>query len=271
MSIDGGVILITGASSGIGRELALQMAERAEVIILVARREERLLELQKELVKCNEKLVVDVQKCDLTSQEQTSKMCGIVQERYVTVDVLINNAGLGDIGIFSEASWEKQQRIIEVNTIALTYLCRRFLPLMLLKNKGAILNVSSGFGLTWMPFVSTYVATKHYVTAFTECLRAECAGTGVLVSQLCPGPVTTEFEEVAESPIQTDLVEYVAISAEKCAREAIRGLDKGKALIQPGWIGSFSIWMGRLSPRWVQRIFYSTLARQFRQNMRRSE
>jgi uncharacterized protein len=271
MSFDDGIVLITGASSGIGREIAKQLANRAATIIVVARRNNLLQELKQELLGMNPGLDVLIFPCDLSVLEEVENMSEKVLEQYGSVDFLVNNAGLGDIGIFSESSWEKNKQLIDVNIVALTFLCRRFLPPMLSKGKGTILNVSSGFGLLWMPFFSSYVASKHYVSALTECLRAECVGTGVLISQLCPGPVETEFEEKAENPMPLKATSFVSLSAEKCAKIAIAGVKRKKAIIQPGFIGSASIWAGRLSPRWASRLFYSLFIRQLRPKMRRDK
>ena len=131
------------------------------------------------------------------------------------------------------------------------------------------MNVSSGFGLIWAPFFNTYVGTKHYLTGFTECLRAECSGSGVTVTQLCPGPVETEFEANAESPVQTDLVQLVSITPERCAKLAVRGMDGNRAIVQMGWIASLGILLGRLSPRWLLRLNAGLAVRLLQSSMRR--
>ena len=269
MAIDGGVVLITGASSGIGRSLALELVSRAKVLILVARREERLHQLEDRLLDVNPSIEVVVHPCDLSDRGALDQMCTAIENRFDGVDVLINNAGLGDIGFFVESKWAKIEQMLEVNVRAPTYLCHRFLPQMIEQRRGSILNVSSGFGLFWFPFFTTYVGTKHYLSAFTECLRTECRGTGVTVTQLCPGPVATEFEAHADSPIQTDLVRYVSISSEKCARLGVRALEANRALVQMGWLASIGIWLCRISPRWVQRWNASLTVRLLETLMRR--
>ena len=195
--IDGGVVVLTGASSGIGEAMARLLAKRASAIALVARRAERLEALAADLRAGSETLTVSVHPCDLTDLEAAAAMVASVEQAHGRVDILINNAGLGDIGLFSASEWAKNQRMIDVNITALLFLTHRVLPGMVERGRGGILNVSSGFGLTWMPLFSAYVGTKHFVSGFTESLRCELTGTGVVASHLCPGPVTTEFEQHA--------------------------------------------------------------------------
>ena len=254
--IEGGNVLITGASSGIGRELACQLATLARSLVLVARRTDRLEQLKDELQTQNPELQVSVQGCDLADTAATERMLEAAEEDVGQIDVLINNAGFGDVGLFEFSSWSKLQQMIRVNIMALTHLTHRLLGPMLERGKGGILNVSSGFGLTYMPSTAAYAGTKHYVTCFSEVLRMECRGTGVVVSQLCPGPVTTEFLDVAGNPTGHDVPGIMEISAAHCARAAIAGFLRGKALIVPGLVFWLLLWMGRLSPRFVLRIAY---------------
>ena len=249
-------MLITGASSGIGMELARQLAGRARALVLVARRKERLQQLARELKDQTPELEVNVQSCDLADSEATEQMLEAVKRDVGPIDVLINNAGFGDLELFETSSWSKLQQMIRVNILALTQLTHSLLVSMLERGRGGILNVSSGFGLTYMPSVATYAGTKHYVTCFTEVLRMELRGTGVVVSQLCPGPVATEFLDVAGNPTGQDIPGLVEISATHCARVAIAGFLRGKALIVPGLVFSLLLWMGRLSPRFVLRWVY---------------
>lgn len=242
-----GTVLITGASSGIGREFARQLAGRAKKLILVARREDRLRELAGELRGSE----IVVAPCDVTDRAAV--------DRILTddIDVLINCAGFGDLGLFESASWEKTEALLRVNVLATTYLVHRVLGPMLRRGRGGILNVSSGFGLTFMPGMATYIGSKHFVTAFTESLRIELAGTGVVVSQLCPGPVETEFQSVMGNPIGHDIPKFLMIDPARCARSGLKGFERGRAIVIPGFVGWLLITMGRLSPRWVLRLLYS--------------
>ncbi len=251
-----GTILLTGASSGIGRAMARQLAARASAIVLVARREQRLRELEGELVASSPSLRVSVQPCDLGDLEAVDSMLSRVAEEVGEVDVLINCAGLGDIGVFDLSPWPKQRLMIDVNCTALTYLTHRLVPGMRDRGRGGVLNVSSGFGLSFMPGVATYAGSKHYVTAFTEGLRLDLVGTGVVVSQVCPGPVDTEFEEVAGNPTGMDVPGFILLTPERCAAIALRGFQRDRALVVPGFWISVILAMGRFTPRPVLRLFY---------------
>ena len=244
-----GVVVLTGASAGIGAAMARQLGQ-ARVLVLVARRKERLEALAAELPNA------EVRACDLTDLAACEALVAGVEADHGGVDVLINNAGMGDLGLFEVAEPAKLSRMIDLNVRALTFLTRRVLPGMLERKRGGILNVSSGYGLTWMPVASAYVGTKYYVTAFTESLRSELYGTGVVVTQVNPGPVKTEFESVAGNPVGRPMPGWMQISAEQCARESLAAFRKGRALSIPGWVAWLLITSGRLSPSWVLRLMY---------------
>jgi hypothetical protein len=258
--IDGGVVLITGASSGIGREIALHIAHRARRIVLAARRKDRLDELKTELLNRNGTLVVSLYACDVTDRLATDAMLAEVGE----VDVLVNNAGFGDLTMFDRADWEKTERMINLNVTALTYLTHRVVRGMVERRRGGILNISSGFGLTFTPGFAAYIGTKHFVSGFTEALRLDLAGTGVRVTQVCPGPVRTEFIDTLGNFTGMGAPSIVEISAERCARAAIRGLDWNRALVIPGILMWLLIKLGMSTPRWILRLFYFPAARMLR-------
>lgn len=253
--IDGGIFLITGASSGIGLELARQLGPTASGMALVARREERLSTLADELREAAPHLVVTVHRCDLTELDAASAMVDAVLEAHGAVDVLINNAGLGDVTLFEASDMDKNLRQIALNVTALTLLTRRVLPGMVSRRRGVILNVSSGFGLVPMPGFATYVGTKHYVSGFTESLHTELSGTGVLVSHLCPGPVATEFEQSTNNPLGQSPPSFSELSAEACARAAIRGIRRGRARIVPHALMGVVIPLYRAVPDVLRRLF----------------
>lgn len=254
------VILITGASAGIGTEFARQLAQPAKTLVLVARRKERLDALKTELEAKHSGLRVFVEPCDLADGTARLSMLDRVQDAVGTVDVLVNNAGLGTFGRFVEADWEKTEQVLRVNIDALVHLTHRLLPAMIAQGRGGVLNVSSGLGLQFMPGLASYVGTKHFVTGFTESLRLEVAGTGVVVSQLCPGPVTTEFGEVAEMKA-ADASSPLVLTAAQAAREGIAGFERNKALIVPGAMMRAAMAIGSLVPRPMSRALISPLAR----------
>jgi short-subunit dehydrogenase len=268
LELEGSSILVTGASSGIGRELARQLADRAKVLILVARRKDRLHELATELLEKESRLQVITIACDLADRRATDDMLARVEAEVGSLDVLVNNAGLGDFGLFEQTPWRKVQQLIDINITALTYLAYKILPGMIARRRGGILNVSSGFGLHMLPGFSVYSATKHYVTALSDGLRYEAHGTGVVITQLCPGPVKTEFEEVATSqgaPAKTPA--WLEISPQRCARAALRGFVAGRAMVIPGLLIPALLALGAVTPRFIRRWVYGPIAAWLRKSM----
>ncbi|WP_394833351.1 SDR family oxidoreductase [Pendulispora rubella] len=267
----GAVVLITGASSGIGVEIARQTAARVKALVLVARRIDRLEQLKEELVRVHPRLQVHVCGCDLADRDAVREMLSSVERATGGVDVLVNNAGFGDLGVFDRADWDKTERMITLNVTALTYLTHRLVPGMVERARGGILNVSSGFGLAFMPGFSVYIGTKHYVTGFTESLRLDLAGTGVTVTQVCPGPVKTEFKETLGNFTGADAPGFVEISAAECARAALRGFERGRALVIPGFVIRVLMLLNAISPRWLKRLLYAPAARKLRQIQKTAE
>lgn len=266
-----GIAIVTGASSGIGAEFARQLAPRATVLVLVARRKDRLDALAEELRAAHPKLLVAVVPADLTDSARARALVAEVVTRFGRIDVLINNAGMGDIGPLETADPDKLDRMLGVNVLGFTALARAVVPAMVARRRGAILNVSSGFGLVALPMFTTYVATKHYVSGFSEALRAEVAGLGITVTQLCPGPVATEFEAVAENPFGLSPPGAIEIDAARCARAGLRGLARGKALVIPGAGAWLMITLGRLTPPPVMRVFNRLVARAMRRRLAQVE
>ena len=262
--IDDGVVLITGASSGIGRALALLAGPRARTLVLVARRRDRLEELRAELTAKSPRLKVVLGVCDLGDLAQTDSMLEAVRAEAGDVDVLVNNAGLGDLGVFDRADWGKTRRMIDLNITSLTYLTHRLVGPMVERRKGGILNVSSGWGMSFAPGLSVYIGTKHYVTGFTEALRLDLAGTGVTVTQVCPGPVATEFEENAGNFTGQKIPGIVLISAEQCAKSALRAFDRRKALVVPGLVMKLVMLLGAWTPRWMLRLIGAPIGKALR-------
>lgn len=257
-----GTILITGASSGIGRAMARQLAPEATRLILVARRVDRLEALAEELRTLRDGLEVRVEPCDLAVPAAVDRLLDAVAT--VGVDVLINNAGLGDLGLFERSDADKLDAMIAVNIQGLVRLTRGLVPGMVARQRGGILNVSSGFGLTWMPGAAAYIGTKHFVSGFTESLRSELAPCGVVVTQVCPGPVDTEFEEQAGNPVGRPPPAIMTLSAERCAADALTAFRAGRARVVPGWFPALVIRLGLITPQWVFRLVYAPAARALR-------
>src|SRR5437762_9571391 len=260
MKLDGCNTLITGASAGIGREFARQLAGRAKSLILIARREQKLNELRDELNQRYPNVAVSVLKTDLADPAQLNELLAWLNHKGIDVDLLINNAGLGDSGAFSTSDPIRNEQMTLVNIVALTMLTRHLLPRMIARRCGGILNVSSSAGFLPIPNFAVYAATKAYVTSFSEALRAELRGTGVSVCALCPGPVHTEFQEIAKRPSgQSESgPEFVHVSVEQVVRDALAALEADLPLVIPGFIMKLGMFLVRITPmsilRWASRF-----------------
>lgn len=260
MKIDHCSALITGASAGIGREFARRLAGRARLLILAARREQELSELRDELRRQYPNLTVRIRKTDLADLAQVKELMAWLEREKIDVDLLINNAGLGDSGPFATSDPMRNEQMMLVNMVALTSLTRHLLPQMIARKRGGILNVSSSAGFLPIPGMAIYAATKAYVTSFSEALRAELRGTGVSVCALCPGPVHTKFQEVAKRPAgqRENGPEFVHVSVEKVVLDALTGLEANRPLVIPGLPMKIAMFLVRITPmpilRWASRF-----------------
>jgi len=266
MRLDGCNALITGASAGIGSEFAHQLATRARTLVLVARREQRLNELREELRNRNAQLTVHVRVVDLADKSQITELVRWLEQNKIDIDFLINNAGLGDYGSIATSDIERDDRILQVNIAALTFLTRHLLPQLIARKRGAILNVSSSAGFLPIPGMGVYAATKAYVNSFTEALRGELLGTGVTVTALCPGPVHTEFGDAAKRPGGEPETgpEFMYVSVEQTARDALAAIESDKPLVIPGFFMKLGMVLVRITPMSIFRLAWRLGAR--RQN-----
>lgn len=227
--------LITGASSGLGAEFARQLAPRAETLVLVARRMEKLEALREEIARPG--LTIHLQKVDLACPPEVEGLLCWLRESGVAVNFLINNAGLGDHGRFEESDWERVRQMLDVNIGALTRLSFALLPTLREQPKAAILNVSSVAGFLPMPKMAVYAATKAYVNSFTEALRAELRASGGRVVALCPGPVSTEFGAVAQRADKPDPIPappIMKVPAAQVVRDGLRAVERDRPRTIPG-------------------------------------
>ncbi len=259
MTIDNCSALITGASAGIGREFARQLAGRAGSVVLVARRRERLEQLGNELTKSNPNLNVHVYDVDLADKAQVDALIDSLARDKIDIDLLINNAGLGDSGPFATSDPERIDQIIQVNMSALTLLTRKLLPPMIARKRGAILNVSSSAGFLPIPGFAIYAASKAYVTSFSEAIFSELRGTGVSVCALCPGPVHTEFNDVAQRPgeARDRSPEFVYVPVEQVVRDALAAVEADRPLVIPGFLMKVGMFLVRMTPMSILRRFSS--------------
>lgn len=255
--LKGSSVLITGASSGIGREFARQLAGCAELMVLVARRRERLEELRDELTRRNPNLKVHLRVTDLSDEQSVLQLGEWIEHEKLSIDFLINNAGLGDMGRFATSEFQRVKEMLAVNVTALTLLARLLVPGMIARRHGAILNVSSSAGFLPIAGFAVYAATKAYVTSFSEGIRAELHGDDVIVTSLCPGPVPTEFTEVARrGPTDSTRTspEFVQVSVEETVRAALDAVTAGEALVIPGFMMKLGMLLVRLTPMPLLRL-----------------
>lgn len=246
--------LITGASSGIGREIAKEFARKEYDIILISRNMEALKEYKEELIR---EFNVDItcDSFDLNSKEN----CMELFEKYSDIDVLVNNAGFGDFGYFDKTSLEKDLTMIDTNIIAVHILTKLYLKKFKNRNRGRILNVASIAGFFPGPLMATYYSTKSYVVKLSESIRAELKATksNVKISILCPGPVKTNFNNVAN--VKFDLK---SLSSEYVAKYAVNNFLRGKFYIVPGFFVRCGRILSRLVPTsLVASIVYKTQKR----------
>lgn len=232
--------LVTGASSGIGKEIAIELNKRGYNLIICARRVERLEELKSKL-----KGNIIVTPCDLSDKNECFKLYEKVKDK--NISVLVNNAGFGAIGVFNEIPIERELKMLETNCTAVHILTKLFLKDFIEKDYGYILNVASSAGLMpGGPLMSTYYATKAYVTNLSCGINEELKAITkrVSISVLCPGPVNTEFNKVANVKFNLK-----SISSKKCVKAAVDGMFKRKLIIIPSVDMKISALAGRLLPR----------------------
>lgn len=225
MSTNKTVALITGASSGIGKELALIHTARGGDLVIVARSEGRLSQLKQE-IEAAHGVGVRVLAKDLTKPEAPNEIYDAVTAAGIEVDYLINNAGFGGLGKFHERDWRDDLAMINLNIVALTALTRLFLPGFVKRNSGRVLNVSSTAGLMPGPLQAVYYATKAYVTSFSNAVAEELHDTDITVTALMPGATETEFAQVSGMD-KTDLFKNTA-SAKSVAEAGYEGMLEGK-------------------------------------------
>jgi uncharacterized protein len=243
--------LITGASSGIGLELARLFAAGKSDLVLVARRQEKLDKLAAELRR-DYGAEVRVLARDLADPGSPRAIFDALVAEKVTVDVLVNNAGFGAAGSVAALPVERQLDMIQVNVMVLTHLTRLFLPGMIERGRGGILNVGSTAAFQPGPYMAVYYATKAYVLSFTEALAEEVIGTGVQVTCLAPGPTATEFAAAAD--VENKLLFRLGTwSAKAVAETGYRGFRRDKLLVVPGLKNKLLAAVVRFSPRAVVR------------------
>jgi short-subunit dehydrogenase len=243
--------VVTGASSGIGTEIARELARRGLNLTLVARREDRLRALAEELGRAHG-VRAETVAADVASEDGRKSMFEEIASRGRDVDVLVNNAGFGSAGRFQALDGDKETLMVRTNCEAVVALCARYVSPMVDRGQGAILNVASIAAYQPLPFQATYSATKAFVLSFTEALNADLHGTGVTATALCPGPVPTEFEQNAGIEMEWEgIPRFVLTTPEHNAAAGVSAMEKGKRVVVPGPINMASAAAGHYTPRSV--------------------
>ena len=245
--------LVTGASSGIGVALAGELARRGNALILVARRADRLREMAEE-IGAEHGVRVEWIDVDLTDPVARDRIPAEVAARGLVVDLLINDAGMGTSGRFHELPVGQELQLVRLNVEAMVALCGAFLPGMVERGSGAVLNVASVSGFMPVPQQATYSASKAFVLTFTEALTIDLHDTGVTATALCPGPVKTDFAGIIDG-----LPKALFVEPERVAREAIDALEQGRRSVVPGSLNKVNAVTGRYTPRGA----FLPLARRF--------
>jgi uncharacterized protein len=244
-------VLVTGASSGIGRELARCFAADGSRLVLTARNMEALQSLADELRRAHN-TEATVLTADLSRPEAPERIFAELQGRGITVDVLVNNAGFGACGKFVELPLPRQLEMLQVNITALTHLTGLLLPGMVHRRRGGILNVASVAGFVPGPGMAVYYATKACVLSFTEALAEELAGTNVTATALCPGPTATNFGKVAQAD-KARMIRLARMTAEAVALGGFRSFRKKQVVAVPGLQSRLLILISRCAPRVLVR------------------
>ncbi len=256
-SLDRASAVITGASAGLGVEFARQLATKASSILLVARREAALNAVREELLKLNPRLNVTICAANVSTIEGREKIVEAVQASKQPINLLINNAGLGDYGSFETAAPERVQEQIDVNITGLVQLTHTLLPMLKQHRPAAILNVSSLAGTLPLPDMAIYAATKAFVTSFSEALRIELIDSQIHVTAVCPGPTPTSFSETARRVTGEDAnrsgQSFLRQPPERVVADGLAALVRGSATIYPGWGVAISGIMFRMIPAWLRR------------------
>ncbi|MCV7410210.1 oxidoreductase [Mycobacterium florentinum] len=238
--------IVTGASSGIGEQFAGILSRRGYQVVLVARSADRLAELAQRLGPTAHPL-----SADLSDRSARASLADRVAALGLSPDILINNAGLSTLGLVAKSVPEKEVNLVEVDVAAVVDLCSRFLPGMVERRRGAVLNVASVAAFGPLPGQAAYGGAKAFVLSYTHSLRGELRGTGVTATALCPGPVDTGFGEAAgfdKEEAEAALPRIMWIPADKVAQAGIDGLAAGKAVVVPGWVNRIASSFFRIAP-----------------------
>lgn len=254
--------LITGASAGIGLNLSEALAQRDFDLVLVARRRPQLEALAE---RCHERhgTAVSVLPMDLLEPGAPAELVSRLKEKSLDVDLLVNNAGLVDVGAFNEIDLERHERLLQLNVVCLVSLTHRLLPAMIARGHGRILNLASTSAFQPIPSLSLYAASKALVLSLSESLSEELKGTGVTVTALCPGFTKTDMLDTAKSEhaFVRSIPDFLISDVESVAREGVEACLAGDAVIVPGLTNRVGASLVQLQPRWLVRALGGLIGR----------
>jgi short-subunit dehydrogenase len=251
--------LITGASSGIGYELARVFAREKYNLVLVARNEKKLQEIAAELTKAHGVHVTILAK-DVSLPASATEIYDDLKQKGIDIEILVNNAGFGEFGIFTETKWEKELEMLNLNITALTALTKFFVRDMVKRKSGKILNVASTASFQPGPLMAVYYATKSYVLSFSEAISNELNGTGVTVTALCPGPTESGFQAAADMK-DSKLVKGKKLpTSQEVAEYAYKALLSNKVVAVPGLMNKIMAQSVRYTPRAVVRSLVRSMS-----------
>lgn len=258
-----GRVLITGASAGIGAELAREFARHAHDLVLVARSKDKLDALAGELRAAHDTDAIVIT-ADLSASDELIGLVEQLQDKDIDIDILVNNAGIIDVGPFADAPPDKLQRLIALNIAATTALTSLLLPAMIERKFGRILNVASLAGFQAVPSMGVYAASKAYVLSLTEALAEELRGTGVKVTALCPGMTDTDMVTTIKAQSQTAqwTPSFLISNPKVVAKQAYAALMAGQTILVPGLPNQMAAAWSQVAPRWLTRTFTGLAVRQ---------
>jgi short-subunit dehydrogenase len=244
------IALVTGASSGIGEQFARQLSERGYRVAIVARREDRLAKLAEELGGEDRAVVIAA---DLATPSGRDRLAARLEELGAQVDVLVNNAGFGVYEAFAKSLRERELEQVRVLVETVVDLMSRYLPGMVERGRGVVINMSSTAGFQPLPYNASYAAAKGYVLTLSEGVHAEVKEHGVTVTAVCPGPVPTEFQATSDAGYFVErLPKFTAVPADRVAHDALAAADKGRISVIPGGPQvRIAFGPNRMMPRWA--------------------
>jgi short-subunit dehydrogenase len=254
-----GWAVVTGASSGLGALFAERLAERGLPLILAGRDEARLEEVRRRIQRRAPGSDVELVVGDLASRTGLEDLIAALSGR--VIDVLVNNAGFGTYGPFSEIDADREHELAAVNVDAVVRLTHAVLPGMLERGRGGILNVASTIAFQPAPYQATYGASKAFVLSFSQALWAETRGSGVSVTALCPGPTRTGFVDALAADVSHVAIYKNLASPEPVVAAGLRALDRGRPVVVPGWRNWLLANVGRVTPGWMTTFFSGRILR----------